>query len=203
MVVPLQSMVLYGPCDAKVRVKLMDREAWEGRKWIKPDCDPNVIVVECPVSSIFAGSKCKGEGEGFLHLHVAHGRLLITSSHFPWKCDDPPSDLKQSIDQARELGADASRIRARDSNSVEGWLEDEHGDRALSVRLTNRCPPHHAHMMEPRACGHTWCRLCDGFVDPITMNVLEGPGPIIKCNRYPRKLEKYDFLFKETFLWFM
>ena len=38
--------------------------------------------------------------------------------------------------------------------------------------------------------------LCDGFVRPATRVALQGPRPIIKCNRKPKK--EYKYFFRET-----
>ena len=39
--------------------------------------------------------------------------------------------------------------------------------------------------------------LCDGFVHPATRVALQGPGPIIKCSRKPKK--DYKYFVRETF----
>jgi hypothetical protein len=47
-------------------------------------------------------------------------------------------------------------------------------------------------------CGHVFCNFCDGHVCPVTLNVVKGPGPIIKCNRFPRGFEVYPHLFCDS-----
>ena len=79
-----------------------------------------------------------------------------------------------------------------------GWLRTERDEPVLSFRITDRCP-HDPSTYERMACGHGFCKLCDGFVCCETRTVCRGVGPVIKCNRMHHKLSEYPFLFAEIF----
>ena len=72
------------------------------------------------------------------------------------------------------------------------------GEKVLSVRSSTRCPPSHAPTQTRAACGHGWCPVCSGFVDPTTRVIFSRPNPTITCNRKPQPWESYALLFRET-----
>ena len=186
--------VLLGPTVHTVAVSLLT-VAPKG-SWIVSDDAPGVKVVEGPLE-VF----CPADKKGFVKLIIDPGaRYVLTPSRAPWDVRQPTAEQSELADVARQAGAKASRAAARDSPARESWLYDEHNERALSVRLNEKCQgePHHK-FWKRLACGHVFCAHCDGHVCPNTLVALKGPGPIVKCNRLPKGVENYDFLFRENY----
>ena len=48
------------------------------------------------------------------------------------------------------------------------------------------------------ACGHHYCGICAGYVDPATLVVMGKPRATVWCNRRPRALDTYEKLFAEV-----
>ena len=160
------------------------------------DGTPGVKVVEGPLK-VF----CPSGNKGFVKLIIDPGaRYVITSSRAPWDVRLPTEEQLKLAKEAQQAGARASRASARDSEFRESWIFGEDNERALSVRLNEKCPGEAHHKFWKRlACGHVHCAHCDGHVCPNTLVALKGPGPIVKCNRLPKGVEDYDFLFRENY----
>ena len=47
------------------------------------------------------------------------------------------------------------------------------------------------------SCGHWWCDVCAGYVDPNTRVLFSKPNPTVWCNRRPNALKSYTQLFVE------
>ena len=80
---------------------------------------------------------------------------------------------------------------ANDSHKQGRW-EASNGDTVLAVKLSDYCE-HSEGQWEWRSCGHSYCPRCLGHVEPVKRTVLAGPGPIITCNRKPKKSYKTWF----------
>ena len=70
------------------------------------------------------------------------------------------------------------------------------GAKVLSVRLSDVCQ-HDEALWVRKACGHTWCERCAGYVDPTNRVALSSAGPIITCNRMPKPRTDYQYYFRE------
>jgi hypothetical protein len=142
MVMPAETKVFWGPCAAVVRVRCAEDGVGIGlsfeNRWIVSDGTPNVVLVESPLADIF-----QPNGDGVVHFQVTHGRVLITTGCYPWRIKERPGDSSQPAKVARIVGATAARRAARDSICREGWIIDAAGERALSLRLTEKCPEIH------------------------------------------------------------
>ena len=66
------------------------------------------------------------------------------------------------------------------------------------VKLNDSCP-HSEGKWKDLPCGHRWCELCGGYVDPVTRVALNDGGPIITCNRKKRPWKEYEYIFREWF----
>ena len=142
--------------------------------WILDAGWAGVRVVEGPVTS-FVGP----DGEGVIHYRVEAGsRAVISSTRAPWVVGVPSSDLVEAARLSRETGARLAREKARGSVQPVGWLRGVEGEPALSVRLNQKCE-HPETQWTRRPCGHAHCRMCDGFVHPVSRVALSGPGPVI------------------------
>ena len=191
---PTETKVFIGPCNAIVRVRLSDRDLDLRDRWLVPSNQLNVVLVESSLESLFVDNL-----ESLVHFSVLHGKVVVTTTSFPWRTEIRASDMSPVMLEARKVGAQVARRCARESYSKEGWVTDASGEKALSIRLTEKCPETHEKYCKKLACGHVKCELCDGYVCPQSRIVLKGPGPIVKCNRLPRGFKDYEHLFRETF----
>ena len=85
-----------------------------------------------------------------------------------------------------------------DSKHSRGWLTGGRGEPVLMVKLSDECT-HDESEWKATACGHLRCDRCDGNVDPVTRVVLKGVGPVIACNRRPKPMDDYSYVFEECF----
>ena len=186
--------MLIGPTIASIDVCLVKPDI--GKKWIVSDGTPGVKVVECPASAA-----CPDGKTGVVRVIVDPGaRFVITPTNSPWTLRDPTNEQLEVATVAMRAGAKSARVRARDSGEREGWIRDEENERALSVRLNEKCAGEaHQKFWKRLACGHVHCAHCDGHVCPTTLNALKGPGPIVKCNRLPKGTGDYEHLFRENY----
>ena len=66
------------------------------------------------------------------------------------------------------------------------------------VKVSDECA-HDESLWKKTPCGHYWCELCGGHVDPASRTALTGAGPVIECNRRRRPWVEYDYVFREWF----
>ena len=78
-----------------------------------------------------------------------------------------------------------------------GAMITPQGERVLSVRLHEKCTHKEEHW-ERKPCGHAWCKMCKGFVNPLNKVALKGPSDIIRCNRLWHDLSSYAYPFREN-----
>ena len=122
----------------------------------------------------------------------------IGADNHPWVLDEPDDVCLEAAEWACDIGAKESIARMRsDCHHPAGVLYTEEDEPVLAVKLKDHCPHGSGAWAEPDACGHVFCKMCDGYVDPVSLVVLKGPGPIVKCNRRPKPLSSYKFFFKE------
>ena len=187
---PVNDHVVVGPVVLQVLCwKFQFPE--EDDLWVRDDKWPGVVVVTGPVSMFE-----KPGGQVMVTIKVEPGaRVVLTPLSFPWTVGKPTSDQRAVAKRHQADGALHARDSARRAVESFGWIRDENGERALSVRLNDRCSEAHGAQWKRLHCGHVWCNLCDGFVCPVSLNAVKGPGPVIKCNRLPRGFEEYVHLF--------
>ena len=159
--ISIVDLVLVGPTSRAVRVRVTgDAE----EKWVISDGTPGVTVLELPFEKI--GKK---GAEGIVHIRVEGGyRYVFTSSTFPWTVGSGTDEHKQAVRIGAAIGAQNACARARDAAEKEGWIENEAGERALSVRPSDVCSEKHTEFWTRFNCGHVYCKHCDGHVDPNT-----------------------------------
>ena len=73
----------------------------------------------------------------------------------------------------------------------------ESGERALSVRLHEKCEHKEEHWSRKK-CGHVWCKMCGGHVHPATRVSLKGAVGVVRNNSNWHKLDHYQYLFREN-----
>ena len=64
---------------------------------------------------------------------------------------------------AMEMGATIARGKAQLSSSSEGWIVDETNERALSVRITDKCLDTHLTHWKRLNCGHVFAQCAMGM----------------------------------------
>ena len=114
----------------------------------------------------------------------------------PWTVGEASEELRRRVKFGRTTGAEAARRTARLSPDLKGCYEHPDGGVVLSVRVSDRCE-HDESKWKRLKCGHAFCSDCDGVVCPQTRTCLQGPGPLISCNRKP--LSHYKYWLRETF----
>ena len=124
MVLPIETKVFVGPCNAVVKVRLSDRDLDLHNRWLVPSGQLNVVIVESLLDSIFVNSL-----EGLVHFSVLHGRVVVTTTSFPWKTEVRANDASPVMVAARRVGAQVARRCARISHSKEGWVVDAAGEK--------------------------------------------------------------------------
>ena len=146
--------VLVGPTIASIDVCLVKPDI--GKKWIVSDGTPGVKVVECPVSAA-----CPDGKTGVVRVIVDPGaRFVITPTKSPWTLRDPTNEQLEVATVAMRAGAKSARVRARDTGERESWIRHENIERALSVRLNEKCAGEaHQKFWKRLACGHVHCTL--------------------------------------------
>ena len=136
---------------------------------------------------------------GAVRLAVDPGaRAVVTPGSHPWKVGQPTNEHLQSADFSVREGVRRAREKARLSSEPCVSYLNTRGEPVYSLRL-NRLRDHADRHKSRKACGHLWCAMCDGYVDPVAGTAVAGPGPIIKCNRRRREWGEYEFLFGESF----
>ena len=129
-------LALVGPTSRAVRARVTGGAE---EKWVIGGGTPGVTVLELPVEKI--GKK---GAEGIVHIRVECGyRYVLTSSTFPWTVGSGTDEHKQAVRIGAATGAQNACARARDATEKEGWIENEAGERALSVRLSVVCSEKH------------------------------------------------------------
>ena len=127
-------------------------------------------------------------------------RIVITPNHFPWKVaqagESAHDDLIPAYEKSQQEGLAVARKKAKTSSQRTGWFESDKREPILSVRMNHKCD-HDPVSFIQRACGHHFCAVCNGHVDPFTKNVAQGESPVIGCNRQLQHREKYNVFFQE------
>ena len=165
---------------------------------IETDAEIGVNVVSSPLS--FLGYQGKGS-LGQVTLSVApFARIVITPNQFPWRVaqigESAHDDLIPAYEKSRQEGLNVARKRAKTASQRTGWFESEKREPILSVRMSHKCDHDPINFIQ-RACGHHFCAVCNGHVDPFTKNVAQGEYPVVGCNRQLQHRERYSILFQE------
>ena len=100
----------------------------------------------------------------------------------------------EQVRYCREEQVRHSRSAFTGSTDKVATYVDEDNERVCAVKLTTKCE-HDPTSWSPQKCGHNWCEMCQGHVDPVSKVVLTSAGPIVTCNRLPRS--EYTYLFRE------
>jgi len=137
--------------------------------------------------------KFSGSYEGVLHVFVEpRFSLDLSNEGGPWR-------LRLATGEDRELAR--SCAQQGESLAVSDFsvnmetachFSSKSGERILTMKLT-ATRDHDLNQWKPKARGHVFCPLCDGFVHPATRVALQGPGPIMKCKPKPKKGYKHFF----------
>ena len=160
---------------------------------------PGCTVIEGPVESMCGSSRWGHRWAGAVRLAVDPGaRAVVTPGSHPWKVGRPTDEHLQSADYSIREGVRRARAKARLSSDPCVSYTNARGEPVYSLRLNRLCD-HDDRRKSRKACGHVWCAMCDGYVDPVAGTAISGPGPIIKCNRRHREWGEYEFLFGESF----
>ena len=180
------------------------QDPWTGRKviadfargkqtgdWLLSDGTPGVEVAQMPLAA------CVHNKETSVMLRVDSGcTARFGPGSEPWTVGEASEELRRRVKFGRTTGAEAARRTARLSPDLKGCYEHPDGGVVLSVRVSDRCE-HDESKWKRLKCGHAFCSDCDGVVCPQTRTCLQGPGPLISCNRKP--LSHYKYWLRETF----
>ena len=184
---PVEPQVLVGPIVAAVEARYHGAAP---DQWVHDDQWPGAHVVERPLGAERESVK--------VQVAVEPGaRLVISPSSAPWCVRPATEDQKQMARLSAKTTLDGARARARRAEGP-GYSRDERGEPVLSVRLHAKCA-HDPSGWKARPCGHVHCPRCDGYVHPGTRVALQGPGPLVGCNRLWHHLDRYPHLFGENF----
>ena len=146
---PVNDHVVVGPRIAQIlcwKFRFPDKEDL----WVLDGMWPGVAVVTGPVSMFE-----KPAGQVMLTVRVDPGvRLVLTPLSFPWTVGTPTSDQRAAAKRLQADGALHARDKARRATESYGWIRDECGERALSVRLNDKCSEAHGAHWKRMHCGH-------------------------------------------------
>ena len=103
--------------------------------------------------------------------------------------------LKESAQRAARIdGGDFRR-----SQEPAGFYRNRDGCRVLAIKSGARCSEQHRKTLKKSFCGHHWCSVCHGYVDPNTLVLLGAkPNVTVWCNRKTAPRENYDLFFFEA-----
>ena len=179
--------VAMGPCMLEIPVLFLDVDF---SAWLEGCGVPGVKVVEGQLKSMVSGPR-----HGVVRVEVEPGvRLVLAQHQVPWRLRGMTVDDGMALAVSKTETARLSRQNAHVSQHRYGWIRNAEGERALSVRINDRCDEKHKSHWVRLDCGHVFCKMCDGTVCPETLNALKGPGPIIKCVRLPWGFDQYKWL---------
>ena len=186
-----------GPILLPVRVTC-PVEAYDPDFWVEATEEhPGVHAVEGPLEHVVKFCERLGRYEGVLHVFVEPNFSLdLSNEGGPWRLRLATGEDRELARLCAQQGEALAVSDFRVKSDTACHFSSKGGERILTVRLTAKCD-HDLNQWKPKACGHVFCPLCDGFVHPATRVALQGPGPIIKCNRKPKK--DYKYFFRETF----
>ena len=193
-VAPSVSVNLVGP--AVLNVPFQVRRGVDLDAWVTDGDNLGCHVVGRKLSDSMVS-----ETEGYVTMYVDPGaEVLIGPSAVPWSVETHSEELAGMVQEGYREGAQLARASAYYGDKPRSWYRSEDGEKVLHVRTHHRCMHNRLSRddWEKRACGHVWCKVCQGFVDPEGRQALVGPGPIIACNRKPRGFEDYETVFCEV-----
>ena len=148
--------------------------------------------MEAPVEDIFGRSDEElGLYVALLDVSVLPGvTALIDTTGSPWVYGEGTPELEARYVHGCRTSLKMCREMADNSTETAGVFRGAGGAKILSIRLSDVCR-HDEGAWTRKACGHTWCDRCAGYVDPTNRVALSSPGPIITCNRMPRPRKDY------------
>ena len=196
---PIQSICREGPAIVDVPVRFTTAEPDPFNSSVVDVSDEaGVSVISSPLNQL--GYQGLGSlGQVTLSIAPSH-KLTVTPNSFPWRVASTGEAAHDSLVPAylesRQKGLAAARSHAKFSKDSAGWFESLDHEPVLSVRMTHKCD-HDCSTYINRACGHHFCAVCNGHVDPSTKNVARGETPVVGCNRQLQDRNKYDIWFQE------
>ena len=181
---PMEPQILTGPCVEAIDVYCRQQP---NRRWVCDDGWPGVKVIEGPLRT----------GASKLMVAVEPGaRAVICGTRVPWRIVKQTPEVAARAAVSAVYMSELSRKRAEREDGP-GYVVTEHMERVRSVRLHDKCSHSEEHWQR-MACGHCWCRMCNGWVHPGTKVALKGPTDLVKCNRQWHQLDWYAYLFREN-----
>ena len=152
--------------------------------------------VDTPVEDTFGVSEADPNlYVAYLEMAVHPGvKTVIDTTNNPWEFGSGTPELEARYHHACKTSLAMCREQADNSTQPAGIFRGVGGADVLSVRLSDVCQ-HGTDQWVRKACGHTWCERCLGYVDPNSRVALTSPGPIITCNRIPKPRKNYRFFF--------
>ena len=108
--------------------------------------------------------------------------VRIDALHQPWRLGQVDPEGKEMYEKGLKEANHRGLVHADiDLGERTGVISGEQGERVLLVKLNDSCE-HDSNQWVETDCGHVWCPMYDGFVDPMVRTALKGAGPIISCN---------------------
>ena len=101
---------------------------------------------------------------------------FLDTASAPWVLGKATEELVDRANVCRAQAINCARQEANSSKERAGFIQGARGQRILSVRVNDHCE-HDQSNYERRPCGHCYCRLCDGFVDPKKRTCLLYTSP--------------------------
>ena len=122
--------------------------------------------------------------------------FVVETGASPWVFGEGDPEGERRLLLAQEQSIQACRAKADLAREDAGVYQGPDGAQVLSVRLNDVCQ-HSEESWVRKACGHTWCERCAGYVNPKNRVALTSAGPIITCNRVPKPRTGYKYWFRE------
>ena len=181
-------------------VKVSAKDLEQG-KWVT-GCDlDGVEVVRQPLRDIVSDKL--PDPEGSVEAHVTVMVVQDEDVDFPlggtaWECDLPDEmDLKAYRESAKRCCTQAHETQKQSEEKV-GWSRDGRGEVVLAVKSSVKCRREHERSWTKTSCGHVYCTVCSGYVEPTSMVTFCKPKPTVWCNRKPNPKASYEYLFAEV-----
>ena len=166
------------------------------RLWVRDAGWSGVRVVEAPLDKCLLSQETDSPvRRAVVQLAVEPGETIsLSGSSVPWYLGGADEALEYAALQSRIAGERQAKAMLSVSEQQAGTYEDRTGRTVLAVKVSHKCKCDEKNWSES-ACGHSYCKLCDGYVDVESRVVAKGPGPIIKCCRRPLNKGEYQSLF--------
>ena len=106
---------------------------------------------------------------------------------------EPPDEVDETAFRTSAVrAARTAYIEAKQDRDHEaGWTTSLDGERVLAIKGNAHCCRGHEPEWQKSSCGHHYCGICAGYVDPATLVVMGKPRATVWCNRRPMALDTY------------